>query len=361
MPSPPFIDYDSDNEKFSNLSEWEYDHDAYWDQDAPRQRKRNDAREDTININDEPKKQRRRVDYKKNIPGPSLEGYNTAAPTVIWRSKHDQLSRQEEPIFRTGQGEKVALLKDWKERFKCQPNLATSKLESKRTNRRGSQIATAVVIGEDPIETYNSTTLRPATVKKAAGLPSRGKASPYTAVNGTMPHTSDSELVSGGRTSNKLVRASTMAGKKRNIDELPNHEENELPSPNKRLGRPTKKTTYNLQTSKQPLAKGTNSSIPASRKRKADYSNDPSIMSPRKRTETTEMKGLEASASEGNGLANRTNSSIAASRKRKADDTDDPSITSPRKRTDTAKTKGVEASAAEGNGSPTKRTTRRNR
>ena len=301
MPSPPFIDYDSDNEKFSNLSEWEYDQDAYWDQDAPRQRKLKDAREDTFEINDGPKNKRRRADYKKNIPIPSLEGYNTAAPIVIWRSKHDQLSRQEEPIFRTGQGEKVALLRDWKERFKCQPNLAASQPESKRTNRRGSQIATAVVIGEDPLETYNSTTLRPATLKKAAGLPSRGKASPYTAANGTIPHTSNSELISGSSTSNKLVRASTMAGKKRNIEELVNHEEIEVPAPKKRLGTPKKNTTHNPQPPKQPLANKTNSSTPASRKRKADDIDDRSIMSPQKRTDTTKAKGVGASASEENG------------------------------------------------------------
>ena len=308
MPSPPFIDYDSDNERFSNLSEWEYGHDAYWDQEAPRQRKRNDAREDTSEINDEPKKKRRRIDYKKNIPGPSLEGYDTAAPTVIWRSKHDQLSRQEEPIFRTGQGEKVALLEDWKERFKYQPNLATSQPESKRTNKRGSQIATAVLIGNGSPESYDSTTLPPTKMEKAAGIPSRSRVFPSIpeqngpVVNGTIPHTTYTDLTSRGENSNRLVRNTTMTGKKRTFEELPNHEENELPAPKKRMGTtPTKKTPNNPQLSKQPLANKTNISIPASRKRKVDDSANQSVTSPRKRTDTTRTKGVEASAAEANG------------------------------------------------------------
>ena len=269
------------------------------------QRKRNKARENTNEISDGPKKKRRKVDYKQDIPGPSLESYNTTAPTVIWRSKYDQLSPQDEPIFKTGQGEKVALLKDWKERFKCQPNLTAPQPESKRTNRRGSQIATAVLIGEDTSETNISTTLRPATVKKAAaGLPSRSKASPNTAVNnGTMPHTPNPELISGngGSTSNRLARNTTMAGQKRTIDEIPNREENEIPALKKRLRTPKKDNTHGPHTPKQPLANRTNTSIPASRKRKANDSDDPAIASPRKRTDTAKMKGREASASEANG------------------------------------------------------------
>lgn len=288
------------------MSEWEYDHDDYWDQDAPMQRKRSSAREDTNEINDGPKKKRSRVDYKKDIPWSSLESYNTTAPTVIWRSKYDQLSPQEEPIYTTGQGEKVALLKDWKERFECQTNLTASQPESKRTNRRGSQMATAVVIGEDPLETKNnSTTQRPATLKKAAaGLPSSGKTSPYTAVNnGTTPHMPNSDLISGeGRTSNRLVRNTSMAGKKRTIDELPNHEENALPAPKKRLRTPKKNNIHNPQIPKQPLANRTNGSVPASRKRKADDSDDRSVTSPRKRTDTAKMKGGELSTSEANGF-----------------------------------------------------------
>ena len=272
------------------------------------QRKRNNAREDTNEVNDGPKRKRRRVDFK-DITGPSLESYNTTAPTVIWRSKYDQLSPHDEPIFRTGQGEKVALLKDWKERFKCQPNLTASQPESKCTNRRGSQIATAVLIREDPLETNknnnNTTTLRPAILKKAAaGLPSRSKASPYTALNnGTTAHTpTNSELISsGGSTSNRIVRNTTTAGQKRSLDELLNHEENELPAPKKRLRTPRKNNVQISQTPKQPLANRTNTSIPASRKRKADDSDDPAITSPRKRTDTMKMKGGEASTSEANG------------------------------------------------------------
>lgn len=361
MPSPPFIDYDSDTDRISNSSEWGYDHDDYWDQDAPRQRKRDNAEEYSKETNEEPKKKRRRVDYKKDMPGPSSGGQNTAAPTVIWKSKYDLLRPQEGPVVEAGQGEKIALLKDWRERFQCQPNHTASQPNSNPTNRRGTQIATAVVIGDSTPQYYHSTTLPPTTLKEPAGLPSRSRVFPsvpehkYPMVNGTMPHTSDAEPVSRSSNPKGLVGNSTMAGKKRSISELPNHEENEPPAPKKRLRSPTKKTTDNPQLPKQPLANRTNTSTAASRKRKADDTIDPSIMPPRKRAEVTEMKGLEATASEGNGLANRTNTSIPASRKRKAGDSDDRSVMSPRKRTETMKT------TSERYDSPARRTTRRNR
>ena len=311
MPSPPFIDYDLDYDKSPNLSDWEYDHDDYWDQNMPSKRECNSAGEDTNEINDGPKKKRRRLDSKKDIPGLSLEGSNTAAPTVIWKSKRDLLSPSEGPIVRAGQGEKVALLKDWRERFKIQPNHDVSRPESIPTKRKGSQIATAVVIRDCSPEHYHSTTLPPTTLEKAAGLPSRSRVFPsmpeneHPVVNGTTPHTSNSELTSGGSTSNRPIRTTTMAGKKRNIEELPNHQDDELPAPKKRPETPKKKTTYNPQTPKQPLANRTNSSIPASRKRKADESDDQSILSPRKRTETAKNGGVEPSATEGNGSSTR--------------------------------------------------------
>ena len=311
IPSPPFIEHDLDYDQSPNLSDWEYDHDDYWDQDTPRKRKRNSAREDTNKINDGPKTKRRRLDCKKDIPGLSLEGPNTAAPTVIWKSKRDLLSPPEGPIVTAGQGEKVALLKDWRERFKSQPNRAASRPESNPNKRRGRQIATAVVIGDGSPGPYHSTTLPPTTLEKATGLPSRNRVFPsipehkHPAVNGTTPHRSDSQLISGGSNSNKLVRNTAMAGKKRNIEELSTHQEDELPAPKKRPGTPKKKTTYNPQISKQPLANKTNTSTPASRKRKADDSDDQPSMSFRKRTQTAETGGVEASASEGNGSSTR--------------------------------------------------------
>ena len=311
MPSPPYIDYDPDYDKSPNLSDWGFDHDDYWDQDKPSKRKRNNAGEDTDRINDGPKYKRRRLDCKKDTPGISLEGYNTAAPTVIWKSKRDLLSPPEGPIVTAGQGEKVALLKDWRERFTNQPNRAASRAEAKPVKSGGSQIATAVVIENDSPNTYNSTTLPPTTLEKAAGLPSRSRVFPSIpehknpVVNGTKPHMSDSQLISGGSNPNTLGRTATIAGKKRNISELPNHEEDELPPPKKRPGPPKKKTTYVPQTPKQPLANKTNTSIPESRKRKADDSDNQSIMSPRKRTETTETEVGEARVSEGNGSSTR--------------------------------------------------------
>ena len=309
IPSPPFIDYDSDYDKSPNLSDGEYDHDDYWDQATPSKRKRNTARVDTNEINDGPKK-KRRLDCKKDIPGFSLEGSSTAAPTVIWKSKRDLLRPQEGPIVRAGQGEKVALLKDWRERFKSQPNRAASRPESKPIKRRGTQTATAVVIGDGSPEPYHNTTLPPTTLEKAAGLPSRSRVfasipeHKYLVANDTTPHTSDSQLISGASNSARLLRNTTTAGKKRNIEELSNHQEDEAPAPKKRPGTP-KKTTNNPQTTKQPLANKTNTSIPATGKRKADDSGDQSVMPPRKRTETATTGGVEARASEGNDSSTR--------------------------------------------------------
>ncbi len=309
MPSPLFIDYDSDYDKFSYLSDWEYDHDDYWDQDTPRKRNRNNASEDAVEIINGPKKKRRRLDGKKDITG--LEGHKTAAPTVVWKSKCDLLSSAEGPIVKAGQGEKVALLKDWRERFKSQPNHAASRPESTLTKRKGSQIATAVVIGDGSPEFYHSTTLPPTTLEKATGLPSRSRVFPSIpehkcpVVNGTIPNTSDSGVIPGGSNSSRLVRNTAMVGKKRNLEELPNCQEDELPASKKRPGRPKKNTADNPQLSKQPLANRTNISTPTSKKRKAEDSEDRSIMSPPKRAQTAKTKGVEASASEGNGSSTR--------------------------------------------------------
>ena len=310
IPSPPFIDYNSDHDKSPNSSDWEYDHDDYWDQATPSKRKGKTAREDSSEINDGPTK-KRRLDCKKNLPGFSLEGSSTAAPTVIWKSKCDLFSPQEGPIVRAGQGEKVALLKDWRERFQSQPNHAASRPESKPIKRRGIQIATAVVIGDGSPEPYHSTTLPPTTLERAAGLPSRSRLfasipeHKYPIANDTTPHTLNSQLISGGSNPNILVRNTTIAGKKRNINELSNHQEDEPPARKKRPGTPKKETTNNPQITKQPLANKTNTPMPASRKRKADDSVDQSVMAPRKRAETAKTEGVEASASEEYGSSTR--------------------------------------------------------
>ena len=240
-----------------------------------------------------------------------MEGSDTAAPTVIWKSKRDQLIPLQGPIVRTGQGEKVALLKDWRERFRSQPNHGASWPESKPINRRGSQIATAVVIRNGSPEPYHSTRLPPTTLEKRPDLPSRSRVFPpipehqHPEVNGTTPQMSDLQPISEDSNSARLVRNTTTAGKKRKIEELPNHQEDEPPAPKKRPGTPKKKTTYNPETSKQPLANRTNSSIPASGKRKADDSHDQSMMLPRKCTQTAKPGGVEASASGGNGSSTR--------------------------------------------------------
>ena len=311
IPSPPYIDSELDYDESPNLSDWEYDHDDYWDQDNLSKRKRNIARENTNKINNGPKNKRRKLDCKEDIPGFPSEGSNTAAPTVIWKSKHDQLLPLEAPIVRAGQGEKVALLKDWRQRFKSQHNRAASWPESKPINRRGSQIATAVVIQNGSPEPYHSTTLPPTTLEKIAGLPSRNRVLPsipehgHSVANGMTLHTPAPQLVPGDNNSARLTRNSTVAGKKRKIEEFPNHPENELPAPKKRPATPKTKTTYDPPTPKQPLANRTNSSIPASRKRKAAESGDRSGMSPRKRTQTAKTEGVEARASEGNGSSTR--------------------------------------------------------
>ena len=309
IPSPPFIDSDLDHDKSPDLSDWEYDTDDYWDHNDLSKRKHHNAGENTNKINNGPKNKRRKLDSKEYIPGFSLEGEgsNTAALTVIWKTKRDQLIPPEEPIVKAGQGEKVALLKDWRERFKSQPNRAASWPESNLINRRGSQRATAVIISNGSPEPYQSTTLPPTTLEKTIGIPSRARVFPYTPehkqpeVNGTILHTPAPELISGDSHSARLTRNTTTTGKKRKIEELPNHQEDEPPTPKKRPRTPKKETTYDPQTPKHPLANRTNSSIPASGKRKADDLADQSTISPRKRTQTTKTREVEARASEESG------------------------------------------------------------
>ncbi|MCJ1474021.1 hypothetical protein MMC13_002679 [Lambiella insularis] len=128
MHSPVWIDYDPTIEVGEDFSDWEYYSDDYYDciQDP-----RATSGIETIGKKrkslgqSHKRKKRRRLDSSEAIPGFSLsesldeDSIEPSSSTAVVRWKTpDTFTERVLPIIADDQGEKVALLKDWRERFK---------------------------------------------------------------------------------------------------------------------------------------------------------------------------------------------------------------------------------------------------
>ncbi len=131
MHSPVWQEYDPSYDLTDVWSDWEYYSDDYYDEEPARKKQilasigdgaahAGGKRKATSNNGGRWK--RRRLEPTADIPGMSLDEFTgsnvgrttLAAPIVLWRSKERP---QEEPVFQQGNGEIVALLKDWREIF----------------------------------------------------------------------------------------------------------------------------------------------------------------------------------------------------------------------------------------------------
>ena len=131
MHSPVWQNYDPAYDTTESFTDWEYESDEYYDQeyskyreasgDVPVEHSRNLKRK---RIGAEPKRrQRRKLNATQDIPdlnlGESIGSDRNISlsptPFVIWKKPDEPPSL---PVVVDGQGEMVALLKDWREKFK---------------------------------------------------------------------------------------------------------------------------------------------------------------------------------------------------------------------------------------------------
>lgn len=199
MHSPVWQEHPADDTA-EYWSDWDYYSDDYYDQGAPKRKRQKVAGESTSEAKGEiaegPQvgKRRRKFRSAEEIPELSLgesldsdmEDSVAAKPTVLWRSKeaHDPV---ETPIVTEGEGEQVALLRDWRERFEVSSKLgrvtaATKDPKTQRPNQR----AVAVVIGPRPSGFASRIDALKAS-SKAKRMPSRNEIAPNHA-NGPLTY-----------------------------------------------------------------------------------------------------------------------------------------------------------------------------
>ncbi|MCJ1226628.1 hypothetical protein MMC12_003281 [Toensbergia leucococca] len=176
MYSPVWQDNDPAYDVTEYWSDWEYYSDDYYDQLSPKKRRRNaEAVGDTTgtpgtraNVTGSTQtRKRRKFKSMDEISELSLgesvdsemDGPAPARHVVVWRSKSPT---NKTPVVMDGQGEKVALLKDWKDMLKAIPKQTQSGPQPKSS--KPTERAVAVVIERRcPEERDTSTKMKTST------------------------------------------------------------------------------------------------------------------------------------------------------------------------------------------------------
>ena len=127
LPSPVWVSYDPDFDIESPFSDCEeYFSDEYYDEGIGsfRKRKEDNAVGGETVTKKEPMKKKRKFGVTRKTPELKLPGKRRLPlrPTVFWKSR-EELLRSSSPreLVIDGEGEKVAILKDWREKFKLSP------------------------------------------------------------------------------------------------------------------------------------------------------------------------------------------------------------------------------------------------
>ena len=149
MHSPVLINYDPG--WIDDYSAWEYETDDYYDGEGGDElqaqlhasasgvagkRKRRDS-------TSRKRKRRKQGMVEENIPALDLEGTSEmiinklTRPLVVWR-KEDEAKALDVPVVEDGEGIKVALLKDWKERLNADGGAIVNGVKGKIRGRANS-------------------------------------------------------------------------------------------------------------------------------------------------------------------------------------------------------------------------------
>lgn len=213
MHSPVWQDYDPAFETAEAWSDWDYYSDDYYDEDLPRKRRKVTDAGNTVDEQGEVglglRRKCRKLHSTSEIPelylGSSLYAdlgdRQAVAPIIVWKSKTEP---NDVPVVSEGQEEKVALLKDWRERFKIPSQTNSNLTKSHGGARQGSQKAVAVLIEQKSSEKGTKRREPITNPSKTPGIPSRLKITqPYT--NGT------------------ATTASSAAKQRQKVSETPRH------------------------------------------------------------------------------------------------------------------------------------------
>ncbi len=226
MQSPVWLSYDPSYGTASVPSDWEYYSDDYWDEESTTKGKRKGdvmektaARGDSTGHSAERKRRKLKL---TDVPEMSLGESIVAAPTVVWKSKNDLLQPFEGPVVSEGQGERISLLKDWRERFKL-PSKQKHPVSRPKVQQMDSQKAVAVVVSTQSADRAHEDTVPP------LGLPSRSKAF-------------QSNTYWTSSATNRTTRATTLQA---------------IPSPGHVEGQSVYGTSSKSQKEKRPLPTGT--------------------------------------------------------------------------------------------------------
>lgn len=221
MHSPVWQDYDPTIETAEVWSDWDYYSDDFYDEESPRKRSKfSDARNSVDEQGEEGsglRRKRRKLRSTSNIPelylGDSLYAnsgdHQAVAPIVVWKSRTEP---DNVPVVSEGQEEKVALLKDWRERFKIPSQTSPKLSKTQGVARRGSQKAIAVVIEQKASERDTKRRGPTTTHLKNPGIPSRSTITQHH-VNGT------------------AMTASSAAKQRQRVWEAPKHAAATRPAP----------------------------------------------------------------------------------------------------------------------------------
>ena len=179
MHSPVWIDYDSDKEAGETFTDLEYYSDDYYDH-APEAAPRKCANEEKAKLSAGKKRKsssqarektkRRRVDHTQAVSelssaepvDSSLTETSSSSAVVRWL-KNSTFAAPPLPLLADDEGEKVALLKDWRDRFKIRRRDDVKELETKSQdyevpvmkeslifNRRGDQGDSMKAVYDNP-------------------------------------------------------------------------------------------------------------------------------------------------------------------------------------------------------------------
>lgn len=178
MHSPVWIDYDPSLETNDALDELELYPSDFFDEDIPTRRKKRsyeDGNGPKLGVSNK----RRKLEATDAIPELSLGEPVAAVGEVVWRSaEHNPI---EHPVVGFGQGAKVTILKDWRDRFKEAPQISFVKMP-----RKASQTLLAVVIERRPSTEDDRERMPPPAGTKNQRLPTKPKKpEPKALTNGT--------------------------------------------------------------------------------------------------------------------------------------------------------------------------------
>ncbi|MCJ1437025.1 hypothetical protein MMC27_006410 [Xylographa pallens] len=145
MPSPVWLDYDSDKEAGETFTDLEYYSDDYHDhaseaairESVDEEKAKLESRKKRKSVSQHYEKvKRRRVNHTDAIPEPSLGEMldsslteTSASSAVVRWLKDSTFTTLPLPLLADDEGDKVALLKDWRDRFKIHHRDDTKNME----------------------------------------------------------------------------------------------------------------------------------------------------------------------------------------------------------------------------------------